>query len=60
MSAADHERSRRRAFAVAGVAGALCVAALIGLVLVVTRGGEPVRATEQVLHPCLQRLDLPV
>jgi hypothetical protein len=48
VSAADHERSRRRAFAVAGVAGALCVAALVGLVLVVTRGGEPVRATEQV------------
>jgi hypothetical protein len=48
VSAADHERSRRRAFAVAGVAGALCVAALIGLVLVVTRGGEPVGATEQV------------
>ena len=48
VSAERHASSRRRAFAVAGVAGVVCVAALIGLVLVLTEGGEPVRPTQQV------------
>jgi hypothetical protein len=40
VSSAEHTGSRRRAFVVAGVAGAGCVAVLIALVLVTTNGGE--------------------
>ncbi len=40
VSAAEHERSRRRAFVVTTVAGSVCVAALVGLVLILTGGDE--------------------
>jgi hypothetical protein len=48
VSAAEQERSRRRGFAVAGVAGAVCVAAVIGLILVITGRDDQVGATRQV------------
>jgi hypothetical protein len=48
VSTVEHQRSRRRAFAVAGVAGVACVAAVIGVILVITGRDNQVGATQQV------------
>jgi hypothetical protein len=51
VSAVEGQRSRRRALAVAGVAGAVCVAVLVAGVLVVTDDeGAPARANAAPTH----------
>ena len=44
----EHESTRRRAFVVAGAAGVVCVAAVVGLVLIATDSDEPAQSTRQV------------
>ncbi len=44
----EHESTRRRAFVVAGAAGLICVAAVVGLVLIATDSDEPAQSTRQV------------
>jgi hypothetical protein len=46
----EGERSRKRAFAAAGTAGAVVLGAVVALVVVVTSGGADPRAAERVVY----------